>query len=63
MIMFFIITGGLIIKCVGGAVPASCETVSPLVFGGLASAGVLELIFEVKGFISIFINKGDKGDK
>lgn len=52
MLIFIVLASGLFIKCAG--IPTTCESISPLVFSGLAASGVLELIYEVKGFISIF---------
>lgn len=58
MVMFFIVVGSLIIQCVGGVgIKPECTTISPLTFGALSVAGALELIYEIKGFVSIFIRK------
>jgi hypothetical protein len=58
MVMFFIVVGGFIVQCVGGiGIKPDCGVVSPLVFGGLAVAGTLELVYELKGIISIFSRK------
>ena len=55
MIVFFV-TGGFIIKCVFD-LNSVCTIVDLQTFGALAGAGVLELVFELKGLISIFKRK------
>lgn len=50
IILFIVLASGIVIKCAG----ASCDTVSTLVFSAMATEGVLELVFSLKGIIKIF---------
>lgn len=59
MIILFIITGGMVLKCVFNAPDSSCQITNFQTFGALAAAGVLEMVFEFKGLITIFKKKDD----
>lgn len=50
IILFIVLASGIVIKCAG----ANCDTVSTLVFSAMATEGVLELVFSLKGIIKIF---------
>jgi hypothetical protein len=63
MVVLFIVVGDFIIKCVAASGTASCVAISPLAFAAFATAGVLELAFELKGFINIFVKRDRDEDK
>lgn len=65
MSILFIMIGGFILKCVinPSSVDSYCQIADVKAFGALVSAGVLELIFEFRGLITIFQSKGPKKDE
>lgn len=58
MVILFISIGTVAVVCTTGAV-ASCQTMPISVLTGMVVAGVVELIFEVKGLVKIYKNKND----
>lgn len=64
MIIVFIMVGGFIVKCVFNApeLASYCQIADFKAFGALVSAGVLELIFEFRGLVSIFQSKSKKDE-
>lgn len=59
MITIFILLGGMIIRCAVSPnfIDSYCAIADYKMFGALASAGVLELIFELRGLVAIFQRK------
>lgn len=63
MIILFILIGGMVIRCSLNVNPLDsfCKISDFQSFGAFASAGVLELIFELKGLVAVFQRKHENG--
>lgn len=58
MVLLFISIGTVALVCTTGAA-VSCQTMPTSVLTGMVVAGVVELVFEIKGLVKIYKNKSN----